>query len=164
VECTINGIGERAGNCALEEIVCAIHTRRDALQCSTGFDTRELQKLSRLVARSASMPVQKNKAIVGANAFAHESGIHQDGVLKERATYEIMDPQSVGQRTRLPLGRNSGRHALLARVRELGYTIHTGDSGELERAFAALAQKKRNVRDDDVRRLAAAAGCVRVEA
>jgi 2-isopropylmalate synthase len=161
VECTVNGIGERAGNCALEEIVCAIHTRREALNCETRFDRRSLQGLSHLVARSASMPVQKNKAIVGENAFAHESGIHQDGVLKERTTYEIIDPQSVGRRTRLPLGRNSGRHALLARIEALGFDAATANRAELERAFKALAQTKRNLRDDDVARLAAAAGCRR---
>ncbi|MGZ3497204.1 MAG: 2-isopropylmalate synthase [Vulcanimicrobiaceae bacterium] len=161
VECTINGIGERAGNCGLEEIVCAIRTRRDVFACDTAFDTSGLQRLSRIVSVATGMPVQKNKAIVGANAFSHESGIHQDGVLKERSTYEIIDPGSVGLTTTLPLGRNSGRHALLARATRLGIRVDASGSEAFERAFKEFAQHRRTVRDSDLIRIAAEAGYVR---
>jgi 2-isopropylmalate synthase len=159
VECTINGIGERAGNCALEEIVCALRTRNDAFGCDTAFETARLQELSRAVASAAHMPVQKNKAIVGANAFAHESGIHQDGVLKERRTYEIIDPASVGRTTSLPLGRNSGRHALFARASSLGIRMDEQNGEAFERAFSAYAQHHRAVYDADLIRLARECGC-----
>src|SRR5262245_29536587 len=122
VECTINGIGERAGNCALEEVVMAVRTRSDYFDIGTAINTRRLCPTSRLVAHITGMQVQRNKAIVGQNAFAHEAGIHQDGMLKERTTYEIMLPEDVGlQRTELVLGKHSGRHALRQRIRDLGY-------------------------------------------
>ena len=124
VECTINGLGERAGNAALEEIVMALKVRRDMFGLDTGINTKEIYRTSRLVAHLTGIDVQPNKAIVGANAFAHESGIHQDGVLKERATYEIMRPEDIGlERSRIVLGRHSGRHGFRARLEELGYRL-----------------------------------------
>jgi 2-isopropylmalate synthase len=150
VECTINGIGERAGNCALEEIVVALQTRADLFGATAHFDTANLQHISRTVARGTRMPVQKNKAVVGANAFAHESGIHQDGVLKDRSTYEIVDPRSVGRTTTLTLGRNSGRHALFARAGELG--LHFDEEGRrrFAGAFDRLAAQQTSVGDADL--------------
>ncbi|MGC2130110.1 MAG: 2-isopropylmalate synthase [Candidatus Aquilonibacter sp.] len=150
VECTINGIGERAGNCALEEIVVALQTRADLFGATARFDTANLQHISKTVARGTRMPVQKNKAVVGANAFAHESGIHQDGVLKDRSTYEIVDPRSVGRATTLTLGRNSGRHALFARAGELG--LHFDEEGRrrFARAFDRLAARQASVGDADL--------------
>ena len=122
VECTINGIGERAGNAALEEIVMALKTRFDYYGLTTGIKTERLYPVSRMVSTITGMAVQRNKAIVGRNAFAHEAGIHQDGMLKERSTYEIMRPDEVGvPKTDLVLGKHSGRHALRDRVGELGY-------------------------------------------
>ncbi|MDI6736376.1 MAG: 2-isopropylmalate synthase [bacterium] len=133
VECTINGIGERAGNAALEEIVMAINTRKDLFNFVTGIDTTQIYKTSRLVSQTTRMIVQSNKAIVGANAFAHESGIHQDGFLKERTTYEIMTPQSIGlTSSKIVLGKLSGRHAFKNRLEELGYEL---SEEEIERAF-----------------------------
>src|SRR4029077_10864625 len=124
VECTINGIGERAGNCALEEIVMAVRTRADYFGLTSSINTRRLYQTSRLVASVTGIQVQRNKAIVGQNAFAHEAGIHQDGMLKERSTYEIMNPEDVGiPRTELVRGKHSGRHALRQRVLELGYHL-----------------------------------------
>jgi 2-isopropylmalate synthase len=156
VECTINGIGERAGNAALEEIVMAIRTRKDLLDYATNIDTTQLYKTSRLVSDSTGMSVQPNKAIVGRNAFAHESGIHQDGVLKEKKTYEIMDPRDVGQSgSKLTLGKLSGRAAFRARLEALGFSLSGGD---LDRAFAAfkeLADKKRSITDRDLEALVA---------
>jgi 2-isopropylmalate synthase len=159
IECTINGIGERAGNCGLEEVVCAMRIRRDVFACDTAFDTGRLQELSRAVATATRTPVQKNKAIVGANAFAHESGIHQDGVLKERSTYEIIDPMMVGRTTALPLGRNSGRHALLARAAHLGIAVDAERGVAFERAFKTFVQNRHTVRDADLIRLAEEVGC-----
>lgn len=150
VECTINGIGERAGNCALEEVVVALQTRSDLFGARARFDTANLQHISRAVARGTRMPVQKNKAIVGANAFAHESGIHQDGVLKERSTYEIVDPQTVGRATTLTLGRNSGRHALFARAGELGLEFDEEGRRRFARAFDRLAARQATVADADL--------------
>ncbi|MHB8144750.1 MAG: 2-isopropylmalate synthase [Vulcanimicrobiaceae bacterium] len=161
VECTINGIGERAGNCGLEEIVCALRARRDLFLCDARFDAAKLQRLSRTVSAATHMPVQKNKAIVGKNAFAHESGIHQDGVLKERTTYEIVDPASVGVATSLPLGRNSGRHALLKRAARLGFHGDESRGNALEERFKEFAAQRRSVRDADLIRLAAEVGYVR---
>jgi 2-isopropylmalate synthase len=155
VECTINGIGERAGNCALEEIVVALQTRADVFGAATRFDTANLQHISKAVARGTRMPVQKNKAVVGANAFAHESGIHQDGVLKDRSTYEIVDPRSVGRATTLTLGRNSGRHALFARAGALGLTFDEEGRREFARAFDRLAAQQASVGDADLMALAA---------
>jgi 2-isopropylmalate synthase len=152
VECTINGLGERAGNCALEEFVMALRTRADALKLRTQIDIREIYRTSRLVSRLTGMVVQRNKAIVGANAFAHESGIHQDGILKERSTYEIMRPEDIGLEggTELVLGKHSGRHAFRDRLAEMGLQL---SAEELERAYAQfieLADKKKAMYDDDL--------------
>lgn len=164
VECTINGIGERAGNCALEEIVCAVRARADAFAADVRFETANLQFISKAVAAATKMPVQKNKAIVGANAFAHESGIHQHGVLKHRSTYEIIDPHSVGMSTTLPLGRNSGRHALLSHAARLGIRVDPQHSGPLERAFKTFVQTRRTITDADLIRIAGEAGYTRTAA
>ena len=125
VECTMNGLGERAGNASLEEIVMAVKTRNDVFKdLSTGINTKELYKTSRLVSKLTGVPVQPNKAIVGANTFAHESGIHQDGVMKERTTYEIMNPEDVGfEESKMVLGKHSGRHAFDARLKDMGFTL-----------------------------------------
>ncbi|SHE79313.1 2-isopropylmalate synthase [Desulforamulus putei] len=151
VEGTINGIGERAGNAALEEVVMGLYTRKDRYGLTTGFNTREIYRTSRLVSSLTGMPVQPNKAVVGKNAFAHESGIHQDGVLKERTTYEIMNPEMVGiAASNLVLGKHSGRHAFRDRLAELGYNL-TDD--ELNLAFArfkSLADKKKEITDEDL--------------
>ncbi|HLE01951.1 MAG TPA: 2-isopropylmalate synthase, partial [Dehalococcoidia bacterium] len=156
VECTINGLGERAGNASLEEIVMALLTRRDFFTLTPRIDTTQIYKTSRLVSDLTGVPVQPNKAIVGANAFRHESGIHQDGVLKERTTYEIIDPRSIGLTgSTLTLGKLSGRHAFRTRLDELGYAL---GENELERAFAsfkALADKKKEVTDRDLEALVA---------
>ena len=154
IECTINGIGERAGNCALEEVVVAMRVRSDIYQTQTAFDTSRLPELSATVARATHMPVQKNKAIVGANAFSHESGIHQDGVLKDRLTYEIIDPSSVGQQSSLPLGRNSGRHALFERAARIGLTFDDASRARFEEAFRKFADGHRAISDSDLIRLA----------
>jgi 2-isopropylmalate synthase len=157
VECTINGLGERAGNCALEEVVMAVKTRGDYFGITTNINTRRLCPTSRLVAHVTGIPVQRNKAIVGKNAFAHEAGIHQDGLLKAKATYEIMNPEDVGlARTELVLGKHSGRHALRQRVRELGYHL---DESQLQRVFEGfkiLADRKKEVYDADIEALAEA--------
>jgi 2-isopropylmalate synthase len=148
VECTINGIGERAGNAALEEVVMALRTRRDAYNLTTGVDTTQLHRTSRLVSARTGMAVQANKAIVGANAFAHESGIHQDGVLKERSTYEIMDARAVGLvASSIVLGKHSGRHALQARLQALGYTLSTEDICTVFHRFKELADRKIEITD-----------------
>ncbi|MEL7448069.1 MAG: 2-isopropylmalate synthase [Pseudomonadota bacterium] len=154
VECTINGIGERAGNCSLEEVVMAIRTRPDLYPVTTNIDTTRLYPTSRLLTTVTGMQVARNKAIVGANAFAHEAGIHQHGMLKHSETYEIMRPQDVGiVGTNLVLGKHSGRHALRDRAAELGYEL---DDAELARAFKrfkALADKKKEVFDSDIEAL-----------
>lgn len=152
IECTINGLGERAGNAALEEVVMAMRTRPDQFgRLSTGIKTRQLYPTSRMVSRLTGMTVQRNKAIVGANAFAHESGIHQDGMLKERTTYEIMRPEDIGiAGTELVMGKHSGRHAFANHISKLGVTLKPD---ELERAysrFTELADKKKHVYDDDL--------------
>ena len=154
VECTINGIGERAGNASMEEIVMAIDTRKDFIDCRTQIKTEEIVKTSRLVSHLTGMVVQPNKAIVGRNAFSHESGIHQDGVLKKRQTYEIIDPKRVGlSESQIILGKLSGRHAFNERVKKLGY--HLGEV-ELDRAFdrfKKLADQKKYVFDEDIEAL-----------
>jgi 2-isopropylmalate synthase len=154
-ECTINGIGERAGNASLEELVMAIHTRGEKLGLKTGIDTHQLCRTSKLVSRSTSYPVPPNKAIVGSNAFAHESGIHQDGMIKNAQTYEIMRPEDVGAtQTMLILGKHSGRNAFSKRLAELGYQLE-GDA--LAKAFAEfkkLADRKKAVHDADLIALA----------
>ena len=155
VECTINGLGERAGNASLEEIVMAVRTRHDVFQLETGIDTTQIVPASRLVANITGFPVQPNKAIVGANAFAHESGIHQDGVLKHRETYEIMRAEDVGWSTnRMVLGKHSGRNAFRTRLEQLGASFATEE--ELNAAFARfkdLADKKHEVYDEDLQAL-----------
>jgi len=152
VECTINGLGERAGNASLEEIVMGIRTRHDRLGVTTGLDTTQIVPASRLVSSVTGFPVQPNKAIVGANAFAHESGIHQDGVLKHRETYEIMTAQDVGWKTnRMVMGKHSGRAAFRSRLEELGTTFSSDK--ELNDAFARfkdLADKKHEIFDEDL--------------
>ncbi len=155
VECTINGLGERAGNAALEEIVMAVRTRQDIFPCDTTVDTTRIVPASRLVSGITGFPVQPNKAIVGINAFAHESGIHQDGVLKHRETYEIMRAQDVGwSANRMVLGKHSGRSAFRNRLQELGITLNSEE--ELNAAFArfkALADKKHEIYDEDIQAL-----------
>ena len=152
VECTINGIGERAGNASLEEIVMAIRTRSDIFKAvKTDINTKEIFKTSRLVSKLTGMLVQSNKAIVGANAFAHESGIHQDGVLKERTTYEIMRPEDVGVTgTKMVLGKHSGRHAFKERLKELGFMLKDSQLEEAFNRFKVLADKKKEVYDEDL--------------
>jgi 2-isopropylmalate synthase len=154
VECTINGIGERAGNAALEEIVMALRTRSDVYKTATRIDSTKIYPMSRMVSLLTGLTVQRNKAVVGQNAFAHESGIHQDGVLKYRETYEIMDPATIGlPANSLVLGKHSGRHALKDRITTLGYKL---TDEQLEQAFVkfkALADKKKEVFDEDVEAL-----------
>ncbi len=158
VECTINGLGERAGNCALEEIVMAVKTRGDYFKLDTRINTRRLCPISRLVSHVTGIQVQRNKAVVGQNAFAHEAGIHQDGFLKERTTYEIMNPEDVGlSRTELVLGKHSGRHALRQRIRELGYHLDDGQLQRVFEGFKALADRKKEVYDADIEALAESA-------
>ena len=150
VECTINGIGERAGNASLEEIVMAIKTRNDLMPYETGINTTLLSKASKVVS-NATFPVQFNKAIVGKNAFAHEAGIHQDGMLKNNKTYEIMTPESVGlSESNLVMGKHSGRHAFKQKILELGYNINDNVIEEAFENFKSLADKKKNVYDEDI--------------
>src|SRR3954471_20942780 len=152
VECTVNGIGERAGNAALEEIVMTLKTRRDFFgKFACNINTREIVKSSRLVSRMSSLVVQRSKAIVGENAFAHSSGIHQDGILKKRETYEIMDPREVGWgRTELPLTKHSGRAAVAARLKHLGFKMVDSDINALFTRFKEVGDKKKFVYDDDL--------------
>ncbi|MEM6797890.1 MAG: 2-isopropylmalate synthase [Planctomycetota bacterium] len=151
VECTVNGIGERAGNCSLEEVVMALRTRGDYYQADTGVAAPRLVPTSRLVSGITGMDVQRNKAIVGRNAFAHEAGIHQDGMLKERTTYEIMRPEDVGfAKTDLVLGKHSGRAALGDRAKSLGYRLPDEQLKEVFEAFKQLADKKKEVYDADI--------------
>ena len=150
-EVTINGIGERAGNTALEEIVMALRTRRPMFGLETGVDTTQISRVSRLVSTITGISVQPNKAIVGANAFAHESGIHQDGMLKHARTYEIMSPETVGlTQTRLVLGKHSGRAALDSRLRELGYGLTPDELGDVFAQFKKVADRKKVVTDADI--------------
>ncbi|MFH0838567.1 MAG: 2-isopropylmalate synthase [Candidatus Omnitrophota bacterium] len=152
VECTVNGIGERAGNASLEEIVMAIDTRRDVFaDLKTDIKKEQIYKTSRLVSKLTSLVIAPNKAIVGANAFRHESGIHQDGVLKERSTYEIIKPEAVGFTGRgIVLGKHSGRHALSERLKELGYHLTPQQVDKINVRFKSLADKKKNIFDDDI--------------
>ena len=151
VECTINGIGERAGNASLEEVVMNLVTRRDYFQKEVGIDTTQLYPTSRLVSRLTGFVVQPNKAIVGSNAFAHEAGIHQDGVIKDKRTYEIMTPESVGfPGTKLVLGKHSGRHALYERLKELGYELTNDQLNLIFNRFKELADKKKEVLVEDL--------------
>ncbi len=152
VECTINGIGERAGNASLEEIVMALNVRKDLLPFYTQINTREIYNASRMVSTFTGFVVQPNKAIVGKNAFAHESGIHQDGVLKDRNTYEIMRPEDVGvPSSKIVLGRHSGRHGLKARLEELGFHLSEEELDVVYNKFVELADKKKEVYDEDLR-------------
>ncbi|MFL5094451.1 MAG: 2-isopropylmalate synthase, partial [Xanthobacteraceae bacterium] len=154
IECTVNGIGERAGNASLEEVVMAMRTRNDVLPFWTGIDATMLTRASKLVSAVTSFPVQYNKAIVGRNAFAHESGIHQDGVLKDASTYEIMRPEMVGlKQSSLVLGKHSGRHAFIHKLEEMGYKL---GANQLEDAFVrmkALADRKKDIYDEDIEAL-----------
>ena len=151
VECTINGIGERAGNAAMEEVVMAMRTRPDVYPYETGIDTTQITKASRTLSRITGFSVQPNKAIVGANAFAHESGIHQDGMLKNAQTYEIMTPESVGlYKSEIVLGKHSGRHALKKKVEDLGYELGDNAFQDLFKRFKDLADKKKTVFDEDI--------------
>jgi 2-isopropylmalate synthase len=154
IECTINGLGERAGNAALEEVVMAIRTRGDVLGYETGVDTTMLTRASKLVSAVTSFPVQYNKAIVGRNAFAHESGIHQDGMLKHAQTYEIMTPESVGvMKTSLVMGKHSGRHAFREKLKELGYELGENAFEDAFKRFKDLADRKKHVYDEDIEAL-----------
>jgi 2-isopropylmalate synthase len=155
VECTINGLGERAGNAALEEIVMTVRTRQDVFPCDTGLDTTEIVNCSRMVSNITGFPVQPNKAIVGANAFAHEAGIHQDGVIKSRETYEIMLAQDVGWKTnRLVLGKHSGRNAFRTRLKEIGLEFESEEAlNEAFKRFKDLADKKHEIYDEDLQAL-----------
>jgi 2-isopropylmalate synthase len=156
VECTINGIGERAGNASLEEIVMAVKTRSDFFDLTTNVDTKQIYKTSRLVSELTGFLVQPNKAIVGANAFRHESGIHQDGVIKMPITYEIINPRTVGiPASSLVLGKLSGRHAFKERLAELGYSLSEGDFDRAFSAFKELADKKKGITDRDIESLIA---------
>ncbi len=154
VECSINGIGERAGNASLEELVMALRVRPDRLPYDTAIRSQALFETSQLLSTLTSEPVQANKAIVGRNAFAHEAGIHQDGVLKDARTYEIMRPQDVGQQPeQLVLGRHSGRHAVQSRCETLGFTLTQTEVGEVYRAVISLGEHRKAVGDGDLRRI-----------
>jgi len=154
IECTINGIGERAGNCSLEEVVMAIKTREAYFRVRTGVDTTRLYPTSRLVSSITGMPIPRNKAVIGENAFAHESGIHQHGMLRHHSTYEIMRPEDVGlSRTQLVLGKHSGRHAFRERVRELGFELDEAELNRVFDEFKALADKKKELFDGDIEAL-----------
>ena len=151
IECTINGLGERAGNAALEEIAMALRTRNDLMPYHTGINTEVITKASRLVSAITGFVVQPNKAIVGANAFAHESGIHQDGMLKHAGTYEIMTPESVGlTRSTLVMGKHSGRHAFRTKLKELGFELGDNALNDAFQRFKDLADKKKDVFDEDI--------------
>jgi 2-isopropylmalate synthase len=151
VECTINGIGERAGNASLEEIVMAFYVRREILPYTTGVDTRRLYATSQALAETIGFRPQPNKAIVGANAFAHEAGIHQHGVLSNPLCYEIMTPESVGAPgTQLVLGKHSGRHALAVRYRQLGYSLSRAELNDIYTRFTQLADRKKRIYDQDL--------------
>lgn len=156
VECTINGIGERAGNASLEEIVMAFRTRPDELPFVTNIVTEQIYPTSRMLVSITGIPVQPNKAIVGDNAFAHEAGIHQDGVLKEKRTYEIMTPESVGRRSsKLVLGKHSGRHAFRDRLQQLGFELSGDEFDRVFKRFKRLADQKKDVYDEDIEEIIA---------
>src|SRR5438128_802789 len=154
IECTINGIGERAGNCSLEEVVMVMKTRNDLYPYSTGIHTEHLYAASQMLSSIISFGPQPNKAIVGRNAFAHEAGIHQDGYLKEKSTYEIIDPKSVGvPEGKLVLGKHSGRHALKQRCEHPGFTLSKEELDSVYHKFTALADRKKGVLDDEITKL-----------
>lgn len=151
IECTVNGIGERAGNTSLEEVVMALHTRRPFYQLRTNVVTEQIYPASRLLSQVTGLTVPANKPVVGANAFAHEAGIHQDGVLKDKQTYEIMKPETVGiSSNKLVLGKHSGRHAFVQRLRDLGVELHDVDMNKAFERFKSLADLKKNIYDDDL--------------
>lgn len=156
VEGTINGIGERAGNASIEEVVMALHTRRNLFNLTTGIDTTQIARVSHMVSTYTGIPVQPNKAIVGANAFAHEAGIHQDGMLKHHTTYEIMRPEMIGlTQSSLVLGKHSGRHALRVRLSELGHELSTEELDQAFERFKEIADKKKTIADADLEALVA---------
>jgi 2-isopropylmalate synthase len=158
IECTINGIGERAGNCSLEEIVMVMNTRQDRVPYRTGIVTEHLYPASQTLSSIITFGPQPNKAIVGKNAFAHEAGIHQDGYLKHRGTYEIIEPKTVGvPEGKLVLGKHSGRHALLDRCQDLGFTLNREELDAVYDSFIALADRKKGLMDEEI------AGLVRQE-
>jgi 2-isopropylmalate synthase len=151
IECTINGIGERAGNAALEEVVMALRTRQDRLPFETKIQTEKLFSASQTLTKFIAFGPQPNKAIVGENAFAHEAGIHQDGYLKEKSTYEIISPASVGvPESRLVLGKHSGRHALNQRAQDLGFKLSREELDQVYRQFTSLADNKKGLRNDEI--------------
>ena len=150
VECTINGIGERAGNASLEEVVMAMHVRHDLLPYDTGIDTTRLFRSSRLLSELTGEPVQANKAIVGRNAFAHEAGIHQHGMIQDRRTYEIMRPEDIGVESTLVLGKHSGRHAVRRRCEQLGHELGPAELDRVYRGVIALAERGKPASDDDL--------------
>jgi 2-isopropylmalate synthase len=151
VECAVNGLGERAGNTALEEVAMALQVRRDLFKLTTGINTREIMRTSKLVRDICNMPIQPNKAVVGSNAFAHSSGIHQDGILKVKNTFEIMTPQSIGLKdSRMNLTSRSGSHMVLSRLKELGYSVKEIHGAAVYQRFIELADKKGTVYDDDL--------------
>ncbi|WP_010631578.1 2-isopropylmalate synthase [Sporolactobacillus vineae] len=151
VECTVNGVGERAGNVALEEVGAALHVRKDVFHVTTQLNMKEIKKTSSMVSRLMHSPIQANKAIVGANAFAHEAGIHQDGVLKNPKTYEIMSPSLIGlDKTELVLGKHSGRHALIAKASELGFHLEENEVNHCFKAFKEMADEKKTISDTDL--------------
>jgi 2-isopropylmalate synthase len=151
IECTINGIGERAGNCALEEVVMAFRVRQDQLPYTTGIHAQHLYPASKLLTEYIAFGPQPNKAIVGQNAFAHEAGIHQDGYLKNKSTYEIIDPKSIGiPEGRLVLGKHSGRHALRSKCEHLGYPVSKEELDVVYKGFIEIADRKKNVSDQEI--------------
>ncbi|GBE38483.1 2-isopropylmalate synthase [bacterium BMS3Bbin08] len=154
IECTINGIGERAGNCSMEEVVMAMRTRRDLFNADTHVNSEEIMRSSRLVTKVTGISVQPNKAIVGANAFAHESGIHQDGLLKDKSTYEIIKPETIGlHKTKFVLGKHSGRHAFRTRLDELGYKLADDEINSAFERFKKIADQKKDIFDEDIEAL-----------
>jgi 2-isopropylmalate synthase len=154
VECTVNGIGERAGNASLEEIVMALRVRRDRLPYDTAIQSEKLFETSQLLSRVTDEPVQANKAIVGRNAFAHEAGIHQDGMLKDARTYEIMRPRDVGQvPDQLVLGRHSGRHAVQRRCELLGLALTIDELGRVYQSVITMGEHRKSIGDNDLRRI-----------
>jgi 2-isopropylmalate synthase len=154
IECTINGIGERAGNCSMEEVAMALRTRSDIFQADTNINSEEIIRSSRLVTKITGMSVQPNKAIVGDNAFAHESGIHQDGLLKDKSTYEIIKPETIGlHKTKFVLGKLSGRHAFRTRLDELGYSLSEDELNSAFERFKKLADQKKEIFDEDIEAL-----------
>jgi len=156
VECTINGIGERAGNASLEEIVMALKTRKDFFDCETSINTKEIYKTSRMVSNLTGLLVQPNKAIVGSNAFAHEAGIHQAGVLRARETYEIMKPEDIGlMESRLVLGKHSGRHAFAEKLKEMGYSLSEDNLEKAFQKFKEIADKKKEITERDLETIVA---------